>query len=260
MPGVVQRRSKVRPLAGWPWPSVPSKLAPVRAAQLAERRWRRPLPPCAVLPASLAPASRSITGVASLLVRAIVRCLLNRPPGRRLRAGSPVLGRSPGSAVAATPSVCRCVRGPGPGPFGPAGMAGGGSWRRRGAISARLKSTPAGLGESSPKPQDVVVRSAHRPLHVVGKGEWRRQRSVHVRGWLPTVPGGCPRSAGWLSTGGVAVVHGDDTEQACGLWPNMRPGLVGQVSCVDRGRLRRSPCAELALVVPRRLFGQVTAG
>ncbi len=241
MPGVVQRRSKVRPVVSWPWPSVPSKLAPHGPLS-----WRAAVAaPCAVVAVlrAFVPESRSITGVASPLCRAIVPV----PPPSTERAGSlpgsPVLvwSLAPLHAVAATSSLAgRWAAPPGPGRE-PAGMAGGRCWRWREAISARVQSTTGGGGSQGPNHKMLwLLRRSHRYI-------WFRAWAGRVHA-PPTFGGWLPTFGRRLSTGRGAVVHGggagcprDDSERAFDLSSRSRiwPGIPTRTG--RRGREHGRP-------------------
>ncbi len=149
MPGRVQRRSKVRPLARvLPSGSVPSKEAPHGPAW----RWGAALGalPVTGVPSAALPVAAFAAGSLTSTVLPVPRAISASPPVRQL----PLLRGS-----CRVPSVVVLADHPG-GHSGPAVWAGGSV-----SVGDSVRSgdptnvTPVARSQSSPKTQDVVVRS-----------------------------------------------------------------------------------------------------
>ena len=203
MPGRVQRRSKVRPLARvLPSGSVPSKEAPHGPA------WR---------PGGLGGLAGG-GGLVSAAARLRRGILDRRPCCRCLGPSLPLLQCAvrPPSSLFAAAAAFRCRRASrvilGATPDRRAGPAGACRWASR-CDQATPRTLRLSGCESSPKTQDVVVRSGGPSLHVVVSAFRAHPRSAHARGRSSTFRGGRPRSGG-LCTGcppAAGVVHGSCT-------------------------------------------------
>ena len=244
MPGVVQRRSKVRPVVLVAVAVRAVEAGAPRAAQLAGGGGgsvgrggglARLRPRVSVHHRGRVAALSGHRASSSTVHRA-----------GRLLAGSPVLvwSLAPLHAVAATSSLAgRWAAPPGPGRE-PAGMAGGRCWRWREAISARVQSTTGGGGSQGPN---------HKMLWLLGQSH----RYIWFRAWAgrvhapPTFGGWLPTFGRRLSTGRGAVVHGggagcprDDSERVFDLF--LPPAYLARYSHPDwaaRSRARPSAVA-----------------
>ncbi len=129
---------------------------------------------------------------------------------------------------------------------------------RRGEIRRPLERYACREGESSPKTQDVVVRSGGPPLHVVVSAFRARPRSAHVRGVVVHVPGGvvhrlvrgCARGRPPVRGGCPRVVHSVAYRTSVRFW-GVEGGLWrwSAATCAARGAWRFP-----ALPGPRRTW------